>query len=262
MSRKIRRTADFEIILDVKNDTFIVPPRDSQRNAILNKAIAEFADDLASLHSLASHFVPGQDTLHVQERTHAELSDEEIMEDWQIPLMRAMATVATENHGDLLEIGFGRGISSGIIQEMGVRSHTIVECNESVIERFHQWRQGFPDRDIRLIEGRWQDVINRFSIYDAVFFHTYPLNEQEYLELVANRSTFAEHFFPTASTVLRSGGIFTYMTNEIDSLSRGHQRALLQYFGSFSVHLQPLKIPVDVRDTWWSDSMVIVKAVK
>lgn len=52
------------------------------------------------------------------------------------------------------------------------------------------------------------------------------------------------------------------MTNEIDSLSRGHQRALLRYFSSFSVHLQALQMPQEVRDTWWSDSMVIVGAVK
>lgn len=262
MGRKFRRTADFEITLDVKNDQFIAPPRDSQRNALLNKAITEFADDLNQLHRLAAHFVPGQDTLHVQERTHASLTDDEIMEDWQIPLMRAMASVATEAHGDLLEIGFGRGISSGIIQEMGVRSHTIVECNESVIERSHRWADAYPGRDIRLIAGMWQDVTDQFGDYDAIFFHTYPLNEDEYIEQAANSATFAEHFFPIAARFLRPGGVFTYMTNEIDSLSRRHQRALLRYFSGFGVQVQPLQMPPDVRDTWWADSMVIVRAVK
>lgn len=262
MSRKLRRTSDFEIVLDIKNDRFIAPPRDSQRNALLNKAVAEFADDLNQLNRLAVRFVPGMDTLQVQERTHTNLTDEAIMEDWQIPLMRAMAVVATEAHGDLLEIGFGRGVSAGIIQEMGVRSHTIVECNESVIERFNVWKKAYPDQAIHLLEGRWQDVTDQYTEYDSIFFHTYPLNEQEYLELAANSATFAEHFFPTASRYLRAGGVFTYMTNEIDSLSRGHQRALLRYFSSFSVHLQPLQMPVDVHDTWWADSMIIVKAVK
>jgi guanidinoacetate N-methyltransferase len=262
MSRKIRRTSDFEITLDIKNDHFIAPPRESQRNSLLNKAVSDFSDDLIQLHKLAAHFVPGQDTLQVQERTHSELNDEQIMEDWQIPLMRAMAAVATENHGDLLEIGFGRGVSAGMIQEMGVRSHTIVECNKSVIERFHRWRAAFPNQDIRLLEGRWQDVTEQFAEYDSIFFHTYPLNEQEYLELVAKSATFAEHFFPTASQYLHPGGVFTYMTNEIDSLSRGHQRALLRYFKSFNVHVQPLQMPPDVHDTWWAESMVIVRAVK
>jgi guanidinoacetate N-methyltransferase len=121
MSRKMRRTADFEVALDVKNEHFIAPPRASQRNALLNKAISEFADDLNQLHRLAARFVPGKDMMQLQERSQADLSDDEIMEDWQIPLMRAMAAVAAASHGDLLEIGFGRGVSSGFIQEMGVR---------------------------------------------------------------------------------------------------------------------------------------------
>jgi guanidinoacetate N-methyltransferase len=220
------------------------------------------ADDLGQLDKLASRFVPGVDTLTVSERTHTELTDDDIMENWQTPLMRAMAEVATESHGDLLEIGFGRGVSAGIIQEFGVRSHTIVECNESVIARFHSWKGQYPGRDIRILEGRWQDVTDQYSDYDAIFFHTYPLNEEEYVDQALNSVTFAAHFFPTAARYLRPGGIFTYMTNEIDSLSRGHQRALLRYFSSFSVHIQPLQLPPDVRDTWWADSMVIVKAVK
>jgi guanidinoacetate N-methyltransferase len=262
MSRKIRRSPDFEITLEIKNDGFIAPPRDFQRNALLNKATAEFADDLNQLHRLAADFVPGQDMLMIEDRTHTALSDEEIMEDWQIPLMRAMAAVATAQHGDLLEIGFGRGVSSGIIQEMGVRSHTIVECNENVIQRFHPWKEQFPDREIRLIEGRWQDVTDQLSDYDAIFFHTYPLNEDDYIEQVAGSTTFAEHFFPTAARHLRPGGVFTYMTNEIDSLSRGHQRALLRYFSSFRIQLQALQVPPDVRDTWWSNSMIVVGAIK
>jgi guanidinoacetate N-methyltransferase len=262
MSRKIRRTPDFELTLDVKNEEFIAPPRPAQRNTLLNKAVSEFADDLNQLHRLAARFIPGKDTQHVLERSQTELTDDEIMEDWQVPLMKAMAEVATASHGDLLEVGFGRGISSSLIQEMGVRSHTIVECNRSVIQRFSDWRQAYPSREIHLLEGRWQDVTDQFTEYDSVFFHTYPLDEEDYLQNVVNSSTFAEHFFPTAARCLRPGGVFTYMTNEIDSLSRGHQRALLRHFQSFEVRLQPLQLPPDVRDTWWADSMVVVRAVK
>jgi guanidinoacetate N-methyltransferase len=229
---------------------------------LLNKAVSEFADDLKQLDRIATRFVPGRDSYHIDERTHTELTDEEIMEDWQIPLMRTMAFVATEPHGDLLEIGFGRGVSASIIQEMGVRSHTLVECNESVIERFHRWKAGYPGRQIHLLEGRWQDVTGKFAEYDSIFFHTYPLNEEEYLDQALNSATFAEHFFPTASRFLRPGGVFTYMTNEIDSLSRAHQRALLRYFSSFRVQVQPLQLPSDVRDTWWADSMAVVRVEK
>lgn len=262
MTRKFRRTADYEFTLQIKNDSFITPPREAQRNWLLNQAVAEFADDLNSLSQIAGRFVPGADSVHLQQRTHTKLSDDDIMEDWQIPLMRAMAEVATEKHGDVLEIGFGRGVSASFIQDCGVQSHTIVECNESVIERFHQWKGQYPGRDIHMITGKWQDVTGQLGIYDGIFFHTYPLDEDEYVAQAVNSVTFAAHFFPTAAARLRPGGVFTYMTNEIDSLSRGHQRLLLQYFSSFTVSIQPLQLPPDLRDTWWADSMVVVKAVK
>ena len=185
------------------------------------------------------------------------------MEDWQVPIMRAMADVATETHGDVLEIGFGRGVASTFLQEGGVRSHTVVECNDSVVERFHEWKAGYPTQDIRLLHGRWQDVDAEMGLYDGIFFHTYPLNEEEVMAYVHKSTTFAEHFFDTAARHLKDGGCFTYLTNEIDSFSRAHQRSLFSHFSSFTLSLVgPLMLPVDVKDAWWADSMVVVKAVK
>ncbi len=69
-------------------------------------------------------------------------------------------------------------------------------------------------------------------------------------------------FFPIASKHLNKGGAFTYFSNEIDSLSREHQRLLLNHFSSFSVQKINLNMPEDVKDLWWANSMVVVKAIK
>ena len=98
--------------------------------------------------------------------------------------------------------------------------------------------------------------------YDGIFFHAFPLNEQEFIDTVVNSITFAEHFFPVAAELLRPGGSFAYLTTEIDSLSRRHQRALLKFFSSLTVSVEKCSPPADTRDTWWADSMVILKAVK
>jgi guanidinoacetate N-methyltransferase len=75
--------------------------------------------------------------------------------------------------------------------------------------------------------------------------------------------TFAAHFFPKAERLLRPGGRFSYLTNEADSLSRGHQRLLFQHFSSFSLsRVTDLPLPDDTRDAHWSAEMVIVKAIK
>ncbi|WP_339704470.1 hypothetical protein [uncultured Kriegella sp.] len=262
--KRIKRSNDFEISVVLKNDNFIAPPREAQRNIVVNRAIKEFAADLNALNEQTKHFVPGkvQDFLS-EDREQKIMKDEEIMEGWLIPIMKVMAEVVTEKGGDILEIGFGRGISAEMLQEFSIETHTIIECNDAVIAKYYDnWREKYMNRDIRLIRGLWQDTINDLGLFDGIFFHTYPLNEDEYMRYVNASITFAEHFFAHAQAHLKPGGAFTYFSNEIGSLSREHQRILLKYFTSFSVQIVPLKMPNDVADTWWADSIVVVKAVK
>ena len=263
MTRRIRRHKNFEIVIQLKDDSFLRTPREDQRNWILNRAIREVADELTALDERAGRFIRGGEPISLSDRSQARLADQQIMEDWQIPVMRAMAQAVTDNHGDVLEIGFGRGVASSIIQEYGVRSHTIVECNENIIAGIEAWKATFPGRDIHVIEGKWQQVVEQFALYDGIFFHTYPLNEQEFAEQVAHSVTFAAHFFPTAASHLRKGGRFSYLTNEADSLSRAHQRLLFEYFSSFTLsQVKDLMIPEDTQDAHWMNEMVIVQAVK
>ena len=57
--------------------------------------------------------------------------------------------------------------------------------------------------------------------------------------------------------------MFAYLTNEIDSLSRPHQRLLFEHFTSIDMRVVgDLPIPADTADAWWSDSMVVVAARK
>jgi guanidinoacetate N-methyltransferase len=262
MTKKIKRTENFEIVLQIKTEDFIRPPRDAQRNTLLNNVLNEFSDNLQALDKLAVRFIPGKTQIVLEDRTQKVLSDEEIMEEWQIPLMQAMAEVVTETHGDILEIGFGYGVSATFIQEQSVSSHTIIECNDYVVEKFFEWKEFFKESKIKLVHGLWQDTIDDLELFDGIFFHTYPLNEEEYMKNVHGKATFAEHFFETAGEHLRPGGVFTYFSNEIDSLGRGHQRALFKHFSSVSLKVINLELPDDINDTWWADSMVIVKAVK
>lgn len=260
--RKLKRTAAYELSLDVRDEQFIRPPHDAQRNWLLNRFLREAADDLQALDAAARRFVAGAPRHLPDNMRDAELSDDEIMEDWQQPLMQAMAAIATRTGGDVLEIGFGRGVSASMIQQLGVRSHTIIECNPHVIERFERWRQTLPHRDLRIVPGLWQDVIDSLGEFDAVFFHTYALDEDEAAELLTGNVTFAAPFFPVAAAHLRPGGVFTYLSNEIDSLGRAHQRLLFEHFRSVQLRPVPLALPPDVRDAWWADSMIVVEAVK
>jgi amino acid adenylation domain-containing protein len=258
------RRPGFDVELRVTDQDLVDPPREFQRRWLINQVLSETADDLEHIGSLAKRFVPGQQRpVSAFDISDAELDAQDIMEDWQTPLMRAMAGLVTESHGDVLEVGFGRGISATFIQEFGVRSHSIIESNGPCIDRhFVPWRQNFADRDIRLFHGRWQDLIDQLAVYDGVFFHAFPLNEREFLEHIGESVTYAEHFFETAANLLRDGGVFSYLTAEIDTVSRRHQRKLFRLFRKLSMTVMPLDVPRDTRDAWWADSMVVIRAEK
>ncbi len=264
MTRRIKRTPQYEIELRINDDAFIRAPREAQRNWVLNRAMKEFAGELDHADQMVQRFVGGADFQLGGDRTQAQLDDQEIMEDWQIPVMQAMAKIAGETQGDVLEIGFGRGVTSEFLQELSPSSHTIVECNDSVVARFEKWKQQYPDRDIRMLHGMWQDLlVDDVGPFDSIFFHTYPLNESEYVEQVVQSETFAEHFFPTAARLLRDGGVLTYLTNEISSLSRGHQRALFNHFRTFTLSkVTELDLPNDTRDALWANSIVVIRVEK
>jgi guanidinoacetate N-methyltransferase len=261
--RRLRRHDGFEVEVRLTRDDFIRPPRDSQRSWLVNRALNEFTDDLRHLDEIARSFVAGRDGGALPDRADATLRDDEIMEDWQIPVMKAMVDMIAPSGADVLEIGFGRGVSAEFVQATGPRSHTIVECNADVIRRFESWRAEHAGADVRLIEGLWQECVEDFEEYDAVFFHTYPLDEEEYAETVVHGVTFAASFFPVAADHLRPGGVFTYLTNEADSLSRAHQRLLLDCFREFRMRrVGPLDLPEDSRDDLWADSIVVVGAIR
>ena len=263
MARRIKRNQHFEVQIQLKNDDFLRTPRADQRNWTLNRIAKEAAEELLALDARAAQFKQGGAPLSLHDRTLIELAPDEIMEDWQVPIMQAMADAVTTSHGDVLEIGYGRGIASRMIQAGDVRSHTIVDCNPHILEDCRSWRNQLAGAQIHVLEGLWQDLEEQFSLYDGILFHAYPLNEQDFAEQVAANATFAGNFFPVAAQHLKPGGCFTYFSNEADSLSRAHQRLLLQHFSSFSIHqVRELSIPDDTKDSHWLDEMLIVQAFK
>ena len=263
---RISHREKFHLDFYLKSKGFIQPPRKEQRDWLLSQAMAEFSDDLEYLDEISKKFVTGfnrkvhEDIRNINE---AKLTDFEIMEDWQLPLMQAMVDYATEAGGDILEVGFGRGGSAEMIQQKSINSHSIVESNDHSVEAyFNPWRSSHSDSDIRLFHGRWQDIEPELGLYDGIFFHTFPMDEDEFVEYVLKSITFAEHSFPAMSAHLKPGGVFTYLSTEIDSLSRRHQRLLLKHFSSICFHVVPLNIPEDTKDAWWAPTMVVIKVTK
>lgn len=267
-----RRSPEFDLVLDLKSGEFIPTPLLAQRNWVISRALDECADDLRALNQLTRRFVAGSGRSEIAgDLTFAEpvngegdllMEGQQVMQEWQRPLMRELAQSVTEGRGDVLEIGFGVGISANFIQERGVRSHIIIESNRKVVEAARRWREGFPHKRIRIIHAKWQDVVDDLESFDGILFDTFPMTEEEFRRHVLGDVTFAEHFFPYAAQHLNRGGVFTYYSNEIDSLSRRHQRILLNSFSSFRVGVVRDLQPAADSQNWWADSMAVVRAYK
>ena len=101
-----------------------------------------------------------------------EFGDEDviIMMDWEHPTMSASAAYITENGGDILEIGFGMGISANYIQSHSISSHTIIEPHPQMVEKAVEWSSG--KSNVTIISQSWADVTGSLGTYDGIFYDT------------------------------------------------------------------------------------------
>ena len=221
-----RNTPDFDLYLDFRTQGFLTTPRPAQRNWLLRRTLDEAVDDLRHLQSVAQRCVTGSARPEMTGDWSAQpavyrdgqllIDAQQVMQDWEAPLMQALARAAAGARGDVAEIGFGLGLSAGFVQALKPRSHTVVEWHPDVLNALQRWREQRHDADIRIAACRWQDWDAPEAGFDGVLFDTYPTTEEEYDAEVALAPTFAASFFPTARRLLRPGGVFTYYTNEIE----------------------------------------------
>lgn len=91
-----------------------------------------------------------------------------IMMAWEKPLMEAHAKAVCSNGGHILNIGFGMGLVDTAIQQYAPLSHTIVEAHPEVYDRM--MCAGWGEKEnVKIIFGRWQDVISKLESYDGKF---------------------------------------------------------------------------------------------
>nr|DAD21368.1 TPA_asm: hypothetical protein HUJ06_022831 [Nelumbo nucifera] len=121
-----------------------------------------------------------------------------VMMAWEKPLMEAHAKAICSTGGHILNIGFGMGLVDMAIQHYGPTTHTIVEAHPDVYDRM--LRTGWAEKDnVKIIFGRWQDVLPQLESYDGIFFDTYG----EYYE---DMREFHQHL----PALLKPGGIYSF----------------------------------------------------
>ncbi|MFH0818443.1 MAG: class I SAM-dependent methyltransferase [Patescibacteria group bacterium] len=144
-----------------------------------------------------------------------------VIEEWERPYMRTLAKIATSHNGVIIEVGFGMGIAAEYIDEADVYKHIIIEANHSVAERAREFACNAKNRTY-ILEGFWQEVIDQIldDSIDGILCDTYPLSAKE-----LHKDNWK--FFPVAFKKLKSGGVFTYYSDEAKDYSKAQRQALL-----------------------------------
>ena len=122
----------------------------------------------------------------------------QVMMAWEAPLMEASAAYVCQNGGDILEIGFGMGISADYIQSHSIASHTIVENHPEIIPKAQAWAEGKPN--VTIVTGSWYDVKDTLSTYDGLFYDTWGDDDMV-------------HFKSCLPSLMKSGGNSTWWNN-------------------------------------------------
>ena len=97
----------------------------------------------------------------------------EVMMDWEIPIMKLMSKEVCRLGGDVLEVGFGMGISANEIQKHQIKSHTIIEIHPVQYERALEWAK-LQKIKTTIILGDWIDVLPLSNMkFDGVLHDTH-----------------------------------------------------------------------------------------
>lgn len=119
----------------------------------------------------------------------------EVMMDWEDNLMSASAVYACSKGGDILEVGFGMGISATYIQQHDIQSHTICEIHPVIVKKALEWAKDKPN--VNIVEGDWYANKDNLGQFDGLFFDTY--NDPNLM-----------YFSSSLTQLVKKGGVATW----------------------------------------------------
>jgi len=118
-----------------------------------------------------SNFYVSQSLVFESDKITIQDLGDEVMMSWEDSLMSASAGYVTQNGGDILEIGFGMGISAGYMHSHSINSHTIVENHPEIIPKAVEWASN--KSNVTIVSQSWYDVRNSLGQFDGIFYDSY-----------------------------------------------------------------------------------------
>lgn len=180
-----------------------------------------------------------------------------VMEDWEMDYMKRLADIATSNGGNILELGYGMGLSTKFIEaSKGLDSHFVIECHPDVVQRaIIDFRKEIIASKMHILSGFWQDVTPslKSDSFDGILFDTYPLTEEE---IHGNHFWFFEEAF----RLLKKGGVLTYYSDEVKNFSPNHMHKL-QYAGFKEINLDIVRVNPPADCQYWQHNTIVAPII-
>ena len=98
-----------------------------------------------------------------------------IMNNFELPLINYIAESIVSKNDKVLNVGYGLGFFDKKVQDIGVSSHTIIECHPDVVKTIKL-------DNVELYSSIWQSIIPKLvedkRVFDCIFFDTYMFNKE------------------------------------------------------------------------------------
>lgn len=118
-----------------------------------------------------SNLLFGNNSLLINEKLDTSIG-KVVMDRSETSLMKRYSEIVTQNGGNILECGFGMGISADFIYNSNIETYTCIEINEDVYVKALEWAKDKPK--VTILHGDWVDVIPKLSMkFDGIFHDTH-----------------------------------------------------------------------------------------
>lgn len=98
------------------------------------------------------------------------------------PLEEKFAEIVSQNGGDILEIGFGMGLSANKFVNSDINSYTCIEINNTIYQSALNWAQGKSNATV--LNDNWEEFLqNTPEKYDGIYFDSLDTDYFEFYDL-------------------------------------------------------------------------------
>jgi hypothetical protein len=179
-----------------------------------------------------SNLVFGKDSLLINEKLDTSIG-RVVMDRTETPLMKRYSEIVTQNGGDILECGFGMGISADFIYNSNINSYTCIEVNDEIFIKALEWSK--DKTNVTILHGDWVNILPTISRkFDGIFHDTHMdpnfLDFETYCEKISNEncvlSIFGYTHYP--NSIFLENEIFK-MDSKLEYLGMDNDEWLITY---------------------------------